>query len=326
MTRLTRLTLRAILMLGVLSSGVLAAPALTPPSKEPPTDSVEAHHQCSDPQIGASATAAVHALRTRGNCFSPVKSYQPPKQTPFEQIDDCLKKLDHADLLADGPTNIDNVGARILKCREQLEPDNWLPGIERTEAKNRFRELYEAVSSLSVSSSISGHDLEEAKKRKIVGGTLLDIARERKSGVGGRDFLIRSSYCLRQKDQNIAQNTPLWTPLSAGRLSSGTGAPVSSHLPSSDPSPTQTGERILKRFDLLVLLGSTLAPQQWDLLFKYSYTASFCSNVDPGSTQLHRRIPFACGGNVPTPEIFVDWHQGWSLSSRLSALPKCKND
>ncbi|KAJ3765112.1 hypothetical protein FB446DRAFT_492194 [Lentinula raphanica] len=60
MTRLTRLTLRAILVLGVLSSGALAAPASTLPLTND-----QALDQCSDSQIGRSP----HALRARG-CMS----------------------------------------------------------------------------------------------------------------------------------------------------------------------------------------------------------------------------------------------------------------
>ncbi|KAJ3720172.1 hypothetical protein C8R42DRAFT_722826 [Lentinula raphanica] len=60
MTRLTRLTLRAILVLGVLSSGALAAPASTLPLTND-----QALDQCSDSQIGGSSLA----LRARG-CMS----------------------------------------------------------------------------------------------------------------------------------------------------------------------------------------------------------------------------------------------------------------
>ncbi|KAJ3818785.1 hypothetical protein F5880DRAFT_1597960 [Lentinula raphanica] len=59
MTRLTRLTLRAILVLGVLSSGALAAPASTLPLTND-----QALDQCSDSHGGSSL-----ALRARG-CMS----------------------------------------------------------------------------------------------------------------------------------------------------------------------------------------------------------------------------------------------------------------
>ncbi|KAJ3770008.1 hypothetical protein FB446DRAFT_790884 [Lentinula raphanica] len=65
MTRLTRLTLRAVLMLGLLSSGVLAAPASTPQST-----GAQALNRCSDSQTGGTPATANVRIRARGGCMS----------------------------------------------------------------------------------------------------------------------------------------------------------------------------------------------------------------------------------------------------------------
>ncbi|KAJ3973852.1 hypothetical protein EV361DRAFT_22452 [Lentinula raphanica] len=65
MSRLTRLTLRAVLMLGLLSSGVLAAPASTPQST-----GAQALNRCSDSQTGGTPATANVRIRARGGCMS----------------------------------------------------------------------------------------------------------------------------------------------------------------------------------------------------------------------------------------------------------------
>ncbi|KAJ3720177.1 hypothetical protein C8R42DRAFT_112419 [Lentinula raphanica] len=65
MTRLTRLTLRAVLMLGLLSSGVLAAPASTPQST-----GAQALNRCSDSQTGGTPATANVRIKARGGCIS----------------------------------------------------------------------------------------------------------------------------------------------------------------------------------------------------------------------------------------------------------------
>ncbi|KAJ3754311.1 hypothetical protein EV360DRAFT_73805 [Lentinula raphanica] len=65
MTRLTRLTLRAVLMLGLLSSGVLAAPASTPQST-----GAQALDRCSESQTGGTPATANVRIRARGGCMS----------------------------------------------------------------------------------------------------------------------------------------------------------------------------------------------------------------------------------------------------------------
>ncbi|KAJ3973848.1 hypothetical protein EV361DRAFT_897661 [Lentinula raphanica] len=171
MTRLTRLTLRAILMLGVLFSGVLAAPALTLASKELPTDSVEAHHQCSDPQIGASATAADHALRARGNCFSQspdaVDSVElDPLTATLNEMDKILTNLGYPRAVEDrGPTNFGNIKGRIMQITDHPDRARYtsLEGSVRT-AHNNFAKLFELVAKLELEApeGVSSHDLREA--------------------------------------------------------------------------------------------------------------------------------------------------------------------
>ncbi|KAJ3761420.1 hypothetical protein EV360DRAFT_80274 [Lentinula raphanica] len=170
MTRLTRLTLRAILMLGVLSSGVLAAPALTLASKELPTDSVEARHQCSDPQIGASATAAVHALRARGNCFSQspdaVDSVElDPLTATLNEMDKILIDLGYPRAVEDrGPTNFGNIKGRIMQLTDHPDRTRYPSKSLRTAAKKNFAKLFELVRKLAREppEGISSNDVREA--------------------------------------------------------------------------------------------------------------------------------------------------------------------
>ncbi|KAJ3777398.1 hypothetical protein FB446DRAFT_717397, partial [Lentinula raphanica] len=97
---MTRLTLRAILILGLLSSGVLAAPASTRPSSKD-----QALCPCSNRPTGVESESAPGVLKARGCCCSCCGSRRAEGEQAVEQFSST-----HLGTVLDGLGNI-NSGA-----------------------------------------------------------------------------------------------------------------------------------------------------------------------------------------------------------------------
>ncbi|KAJ3834031.1 hypothetical protein EV361DRAFT_22257 [Lentinula raphanica] len=140
MTRLTRLTLRAILVLGVLSSGALAAPASTLPS----TTEDRALGRCSDVQTGSPPPGPPgHALRAR--CFgSKRQSYQDSDAEAIASINEILGKLKDNVAIAPDDDNLE-IKTKLLTLREH----RYRNGHERRKAIRNYGVLLTVVDAMA---------------------------------------------------------------------------------------------------------------------------------------------------------------------------------